>query len=349
MQIHPAHAPHSVPALPPHPATLHVVTCVTNFSRFASRGRLYRSFAKHVDDSGAVLWTVEAQLHTRPFEAVEAGDLHHIAVRTETELWLKENLMNVAAARLPQDAEYIAFVDADFSFSRSDWAHETVQQLQHCKAVQMFSCIGQLGPNEEIVSSSPGFVEAWMSGVPIHVGAVGSGKFAAKGTQFHQRKGGPGGHGYGGTFGPPGGAWAYRREALDALGGLIDYCVLGSADFFMALGLVGLMQHRIPAGYSPGLKRRLLAWQANAERELRRNVGVVPGTALHHWHGPFSGRNYDTRERILCKHQFDPDTDLRYNTQGVVQLVDDGTERAHRLRDDVRGYFAVRNEDDVRL
>ena len=253
--------------------------------------------------------------------------------------------MNLALHRLPEDAKYIAFIDADFTFLRPDWAHETIQQLQHYKVVQMFASVGYLDANENQVGTNRiGFVEAWQRGVPLRVG----GKVIIGGSFFHPNKVQQQAVGkYGGDFGPPGGAWAFRREALDELGGLMDYGILGSSDYFMALGLVGCMQYRIPAGYSPNFKKKLIAWQDNAERTVRRNVGVVPGTIFHHFHGDFKLRQYNTREQILIKSQFDPDMDLRKNSHGVYELIDDGTTRHCQLRDDIRSYFRVRNEDSI--
>lgn len=336
-------APYSVAPLPAHPGKLHVVTCVTNYARYRSRPRLYRQFAHHVANSGAILWTIECVLGTRPFEVTEPGNPNHIQVRCSDEIWHKENLFNLAIARLPHDAQYIATVDADLHFARTDWAHETVQMLQHHPVVQMFSTISNLGPNEELLGGArPSFVEAWQRGAPIDAG----GAIVRKGQQFHPRAD-KAGIGYSSTFGPPGGAWAYRREALDALGGLIDFCVLGSADFFMALGLIGMAQHRLPTGYSPGLKGAILSWQANAQRAIKHDIGVVTGSVLHHWHGAFKHRRYDTREQILSRYQFEPRTDLKPNSQGVLHLVDDGTGRTLRLRDEIRAYFHVRNEDSI--
>ncbi len=39
--------------------------------------------------------------------------------------------------------------------------------------------------------------------------------------------------------GATGGALAFRREAFDAVGGLLDKCILGHGDWFMTFGLVG--------------------------------------------------------------------------------------------------------------
>lgn len=340
--IHAAHAPYSVAALPPHPDPLYVVACVNNYNRYRSRGRLYRTFEKHVADSGAILYTIECALGGRPFEVTTPNNPLNVQVRVTDELWHKENLLNLAIARLPQEAKFIATVDADFHFARSDWAHETVQMLERHPVVQMFSSVAYLDSNEELTGSNPGFVEAWMRGAPLRVGDT----TIRSDVAYHPRKSGAN-IGYSSTFGPPGGAWAYRRDALNNLGGLIDSCILGSADFFMALGLIGNVQHRLPSGYSPGLKKTIMDWQDNAVRMLRKDVGVVQGTVFHHWHGGFANRKYDTREQILIKHQFDPNTDLKPNAQGVLTLVDDGTDRFSRLRDDIRSYFTIRNEDQI--
>jgi Glycosyl transferase family 2 len=341
--MNPAHTPYAVPPQTPHPSPLHVVTCVNNYNRYNSRLRLYRSFEHHVQSSGAILHTAECALDTRPFEVTDPSNPRHIQVRTKSELWHKENLMNIALSRLPGDAEYIAFIDADFIFARPDWAHETVQQLQHTPVVQMFSTVGYLDANhEQHGTTRVGFVEAWRSGQSLRVGDK-----LVKGGDFFTNRTVPGV--YGDSFGPPGGAWAFRRSALDQLGGLMDFGVLGSSDYFMALAFVGCAQHRIPAGYHPNFKAKIMAWQENALHHIRRNLGVVPGTIWHYFHGDFSHRKYSSREQILIRAQFDPDRDLRRNSYGVYEWVDDGSRRMQQLRDDVRSYFRVRNEDSIDL
>jgi len=71
------------------------------------------------------------------------------------------------------------------------------------------------------------------------------------------------------------------------------------------------------------------------------DVGLVPGLALHHWHGAKADRRYGSRWRVLTRNQFDPDTDLRHDGQGLIQLAGNKP----RLRDELRTYFAARNED----
>ena|SRR5690349_20860208 len=87
--------------------------------------------------------------------------------------------------------------------------------------------------------------------------------------------------------------------------------------------------------------RWLEGWQRRAEMSIRRDFGYVDGTLLHYWHGPKEARGYDTRYQIAINNRFDPETDLIRDTQGLWQIH---PERIG-LRDDLRRYFARRNED----
>lgn len=327
---------------------LYVVTAISNPCRYKSRYRLYRDFAKHVADSGANLCTVELALGERPFEVTGEGPREHwnqeiVQLRTKHELWHKENLLNIGISRLPADAEYIAVIDADLTFIRPGWAEETVQQLQHYPVVQMFSEVCYLGPDEEFLNKRIGFAERWQRGYPFSTAAG-----RVKNQIFYHPKQNAADAKYD-EWGPPGGAWAYRREALDAAGGLIDFCVLGSADWYMAAGKAGFMQQAMQRAYHPELQQWLLDWQRRADRAFRRNIGVVPGSVFHHWHGKMQNRRYGEREQILKGHAFNPRTDLKRDTQGLWQLHDDGSTRYCRLRDAIMAYFRGRNEDGIDL
>jgi hypothetical protein len=71
---HPAHAPHSVPALQPLDEQLHVVTVISNPLRWHSRYRNYREFAKQIADSGAKLLTVECATSARATKTRSKSD-----------------------------------------------------------------------------------------------------------------------------------------------------------------------------------------------------------------------------------------------------------------------------------
>ena len=111
----------------------------------------------------------------------------------------------------------------------------------------------------------------------------------------------------------------------------------------MAHGLVGKMRvlHAKPTG---ALVRKLFQWQELCERWIKRDVGFVRGTLYHDFHGRKELRGYNTRGSILTDNAFDPDLDIKYDAQGLLQL-ETWEPRQIRLRDQIRAYFRARNED----
>lgn len=312
---------------------LHIITCISNPVRFESRYRLYREFAQRIaNEANAQLWTVEIAFSDRPHEVTEPGNPHHLQLRSDFELWHKENMLNLMLQRLPDDGNPVAFIDADVDFMRPDWVEETIQQLRHYDVVQMFGEAIDLDADHKRIGTENrrGVVAQYHAGVPVCQKDSADG-YGNDGVATKQ-----GGH--------PGYAWAWRRSAINAVGGLIDFSILGSADWQMACGLLGKIEDSINYQISEGYMRHLQEWGAKARR-LRRNVGYVEGMLVHYWHGPKGKRGYDWRTNILTRSNFDPHVDLHRDWQGVHQLYDDGSDRSLDLRDDLRRYFRSRNED----
>lgn len=322
---------------------LRVVTCIFNPQRYQSRWALFEDFAKHVTDAGASLTTIQANFGEREGAIDEVarryGQLINVRVDHLQEIWLKENLLNLAVQQIPDDERYIAFVDADVLFTRPDWVDETIHQLQHYHVVQMFSEAVDMNPTHERIRDHRHVQQRSHTWCHLN-GGLGRGQDA------YGRKGG-------GAkvavvedgrmiYRHPGFAWAWRREALDAVGGLMEHVLLGSADWHMAWALVGRIQETFGAE-SESYRRICLHWQRRAVEHIKGNIGYVQGTLLHRWHGKKTDRGYQTRWKIMADHAYNPDTDLKKDSKGVLRLTD----TKPRLRDDIRTYFRMRNEDSV--
>jgi len=312
---------------------LYVITPIFNATRYRSRWRLYEDFAKHIYESGAVLITVEAAFGSREFAVTQPDDPYDIQLRTDSELWLKENMINIGFQRAAMlGANYIAWIDADSHFSRYDWADETRHQLQHYNFCQLWSQYQDLSPEHELIGTASSFADNYL-------------RFGYK-----KPKGKPYGYypyGKKGYPGAPGLAWAARRDALDAVGGLIDYCILGACDWYMAHAMIGKLDDVLRSEYHTRYCDMMREWQARCTRlynsSKRGILGVVPGLVLHYWHGPKRDRKYGTRDQILVKCGFNPDLDLKRDVQGLYQL----SSRSPELRDEIRKYFRERNEDSI--
>jgi len=314
---------------------LHVIAVVFNPVRFRSRWALYQKFKKQVEDSGAILHTVECAFGERLFTITEPNNPLHLQVRTRKELWIKENLINLAIQRLPSDWKYVAWVDADVFFTRPDWVGETIQQLQHYDVVQMFSEAQDLSPDYEPFARHMGFVYSYRNQIPM-----------PKVPGYYFPKAQPSDNIL--TW-HPGFAWAARREAIDAIGGLFEIAILGAGDNTIAKCLVGDGKYSYHPDMNSNYGDAVMEYQRKCLLYIRKNIGYVSGLLLHYWHGRKSDRKYWDRWKILTENQFDPILDIKKDHQGLLQLEDRYEDRSIKLRDQIRYYFRQRNEDDLYL
>ena len=383
------HPSHSRPGIHALHDRLYVVSTIFNPLRFRTRYWNYHTFENMVNGAGAILYTVELAFGNREFEVTDPTNERHLQLRVKDnqEIWLKENSLNLLIERLPSDWKYVAWIDADISFARPDWAQETIQLLQHYEFLQMFGQAMDYDVNYEQSVMTPGYVYSKLiednqlgnknengdgdipapttsstsssslikdklSGI---VKSLGIGKDSSKcieecidefedcvekctyygikqvGREWKYRH--------------PGFCWAARREALNKVGGLIDFAILGSGDWIMSNALFGEVDKTVNAGYTDEYKRLCKTWEYRALKHIRKNVGYMPGLVNHYHHGIKKNRNYDNRWKLLVNTKYNPLTDLKKDVSGVYQLQDDGTDRFIELRDGLRRYARLRNED----
>ena len=291
-----------------------VVAVISNPVRYESRYNHYFRFKAEMEAAGVNLFTVELQTGERAHQVTAWDNPRNLQLSSLEELWHKENMINLGIARLPKTWKYVAWSDADISFLNPNWAMETVQQLQHYHFVQLFQHAIDMGPNGEVIQHHNGFNYSYISGKPY-------------------------GKAY--SFWHPGFAHACTREAFDMVGGLIDKSILGAADHHMQLSLISRAESSFPGKISSGYAKYILRWQERATRYIKKDIGFVNGTIIHHWHGRKKDRKYVERWDILIDAQYDPETDLKRDWQGVLTLNDYNI----KLRDDIRQYFRQRFED----
>ncbi len=338
------HPSQSKAGFSPFPDRLYVVTAMFNPLRFRSRYEHYRTFEKMCQDAGAVLYTVECAFGDRPFEVTEPDDPYDIQLRTWSEIWHKERLLNIGVARIHDKHPNwgkVAWIDADVTFARPDWVQETLHQLEHYMWVQMFSHAQDLDPQWQpllhaydvtqtfsFAGSYQGYMYSYVNEIPVEV---------------------PNGYYYPGwpkkplSYWHPGFSHACRREAFDVLGGLFDLSIAGNSDHLMCAALIGKVEQALPKGMKGPFKDALMEWQKRAEKYIQHDLGYVPGLLLHNWHGRKKDRAYVDRWKLLIDEKFDPNKDLKNDPQGLLQLTDQNW----KLRDKMRLYLRARNEDSI--
>ena len=311
----------------PRAHQLHVFCSHFNPRRFASRVKNYEAFACYMECAGVVLHTVELAFGDRPFEVTDPANPRHLQLRTTSELFHKERILNLAIQRACQmhpEIRYLAWIDADVTFADPRWAQEAVEMLQHFHVLQMFSTAHNLGPNHEVLASYTGIIRAWRDSGTL---SWNDGKTPRDPYDLQHH---------------PGFAWAATRWALDQVGGLFDLCIAGSGDTHMAAALCGDWTWAFPAALrDTPYGQALFNWFRRAERSIEHNVGCMDGAVFHAWHGRASQRGYNTRYGLLVEHGFNPTNDLQDDVQGGLAWSGFNS----RLQDALRRSLAARNED----
>lgn len=320
-----------------------VITVISNTSMYKRRYELYWPFIEMCHDAGVNVITVEHVLGERPFAVTEPGNPYHVQIRSVEELWLKENMVDLGVHRAKQldvRAREVAWVDADCqpaTDSARAWFELTWHMLQRYQFVQMWQYLQNYGPqNQPVDGQQLSFMKTYEK--------MGFRVPASRNIKWDD------GHSGFLTLGRPGLAWAANVDALDAVGGMLDFCILGSGDWHMAHGLVGAMKQGSSefdraAGAHP-YRDALFEWQERCTRWIKRDVGYVPVSLTHSWHGNKADRKYPTRGKILGEHKYDPRTDIKYDAFGQLHL-ETWDDRQISLRDQIRWYMQCRNEDSV--
>lgn len=296
--------------------------------RYRSRYNLYEKFAEDALRKGCKLWTIEHATGKRPPVVTDQEkNFRHIHISSSNLsgiLWNKESLQNIAVQHmtaLQPEWRAVCFMDADIKMEEG-WIEEVYHALQLHPVVQPWSHAIDFAPDGGAIGD-----RMQLSFAYCHVNDIQP--KTNSGYLF-------GGH--------PGYAIAMRREAFNAVGGMVDIASLGSGDRHQMCAIVGRVQDSFHQDVSPGYKRWLFQWQSHAVKHIKKNLGYVPATLRHMFHGSKKHRSYGDRWKILVKWQYDPYTDLKRDSSGLWQLVVE-TERQIGLRDALYKYFRSRQED----
>jgi len=262
----------------------------------------------------------------------------------EDRIWQKERLINIAIGALPQDTDFIAWLDCDVLFENQCWSHDACTLLDNGNAiVQLFESVihmprqfePELASRSRCRAATPMFREQSFA----HCFAAGSYFEGPKRPTRADVEDADG------SFAAPpvshGVAWAARRDLL-AEHGLYDACIIGGGDKALAMAIIG--QAETLAVSRPMAARHAdhyLEWARRILAGTNGRVDVVPGAVYHLWHGSYKLRRYEQRHTVLEQLEFDPYRDLELHTNGTWRW----SGAAGSVKESVGEYFFDRRED----
>jgi len=295
-------------------ASLAVITCHFNWAGFDRPVQNLRRFCRQMTRDGIPVYGVELHLAGREPAMRGVKGWRTLQCDERAILWQKEALLNLAETAVPKNVRFLAALDADIAFDRSDWATATIEALRAGPVVQPYGRALWSGRRGEEILQRP--------------------SAAAAGLTFRP------------WTGHPGFAWAFRRDFFRAVGGFYDLAALGAGDVAWAYALLHgqqagedwdhLLSHLGPA--NEGLYRK---WMKKVRRVLGdARVGSVEGDLWHEWHGSREDRRYAARPAWI--EGYDAAAQLERHPLGYWTWRKDAP-RAVRAR--FHEYFLARRED----
>jgi len=226
------------------------VTAYYNPVHYRTRRVNYETFASPLRTAGIPLLTVECAFGDDPFDLPPGPDV--LQVRGRDVLWQKERLINLGVARLPPEADKVAWLDCDILFANPNWALETAALLDRVAVVQ---------PWEKAVLLKQGDFRSRGEETEWDCFA----KVTARDSQALTR-------GYFGSHGHTGFAWAARRSFWTAHG-LYEAFLSGNGDHYMAHAFLGDLESpcMVPLRhiFRPHMNPAWTAWQKRLKRVSR--------------------------------------------------------------------------------
>ena len=295
---------------------LHVIAVISNPCNYKIRYKLAHQFFQRMEqEKDVILYIVELVYGNQEFAVTTKGNKRHLQLRGETPLWHKENMINLGIKYLlPSNWKAVAWVDADVEFDNPYWATYALRVLNNGKDfVQLFTNVFDMDIDEQILNIFTGF-----------------------GYQYSKnfKKG------KGLNYWHPGFAWACTRKAYEQIGGILDEGILGSGDNIMCHSFI----KQAPQRLKKGMTNEYMDFVKDKQDKFDGlNLGYIPGTIRHFYHGKKENRNYYGREDILIRHKYDPNTFIKKDSKGLI--IPSETCPKEFLKD-IMDYFEERNEDE---
>lgn len=299
------------PSLTSSKGKLAVITCHFNWCGYQQHRKNLREFIQRMDAANIPVYGVEAALPDHEFITLGIEGWRQIRVNNHSILFQKEALLNMASKLPPASFTKLAWLDADLSFSNSDWFLETERLLDVCPVVQPFSMA----------------VWNYKDGVEIERKISAASLMTSDPKRSHT-----------------GFAFAARRSLWENGPALFDAAVVGAGDVLFCHGLYndGFTGHRLAAvGES---KDEYSKWVSDFRAWYAVNGGgsalAVPGMCIHSWHGDISNRGYTSRYEAIAG--FDATKHIVKTAEGFYTWTSDAPVRIMAA---VEQHFITRKED----
>lgn len=307
------------PVNEPLPGELWFVTCYFNPCMYQSRLDNFIEFYSQITSQTPHVFVVELAFKEENLvlhRYVNPVNLYQIVEEDETNLlWHKEALLNIGISKLPDSCDKVGWIDCDILIPNDEWVTETAELLNDYVVVQPYKTVHVLP-----------------SGCTKCHDQFATSKMTGAFTNHYEPQNRLSHYGY---------MCAYRRSLLQKVGGLFDSCVIGAGDLYVGSAVTGATIEESQL-YSRAHYEHYETWRKSVSEIVNGSFRPLSVNIYHLYHGTRKNRQYDTRMSIFRACNFNPQTDLFKQDNGLYRLV----QKRDLLIPWLQGFFSGRQEDD---
>jgi len=248
----------------------------------------------------------------------------HLKFKLHNILWVKENLINLAIKNLPDDAEFIAWSDRDIYFLNPSWIEDTIKKLKVYDVVQPWS---------EVIHLNSYFNLNLISKRKTHISFSNKSVLSAAIDHINNESK---------ISTATGQIWAINKSFYKKIEKINDIEIIGGADSIIANFCI-----LKDPNYEKILNEKTTTklknyWILYKEKFKDVKYSYIDGLIIHYWHGDLQDRKYSERANVLINLNYNPEEDISYDENGVLQF----TEKGKRLELPIKEYFESRKESE---
>lgn len=307
-----------------HPEAV-IISCFYNPQNSAPRYEAFKKWYDSIKHLNHLI--VECLIDGAESQLPKSSSI--IQVKSDSTLWHKESLLNLAVSKLPAKYKYVFWVDADVIFTNLNWLTEGVKELEHgAQILQPFEYCFHLEKGE----SEPGFDTDEAISDLINDNKRNPRMWRSFSANFVDLEEDCESTDYN-THGHVGFAWGATRELLEQVP-LYDKALVGGADHIIAHAAANqIPSNCIDKSFTEDLDA-VYAWSRKFAREVDGGIAYVPGNLYHLWHGDIKSREYLKRVQ-----EFTPTTkQITEKDENGLYVAKDGKDQY------VKEYFQKREK-----
>lgn len=264
------------------------------------------------------------KLYVCEIGSIDKQEIKHVNnyyhIQCDAPLWHKENGINHLIKQLPHACTKIIVSDNDLLFHDPDWFAKTERLLDGYNLVQPYDYVKYSGPEPHLMDT----IEISMC------------KKLINGDIYYT--------------GNPGLCVAYRKEYLDAIGGLFDLAIVGGADTINFSPFISdYIEYNIFDRVCLDNRIDLLNYIKRAKLYLKHgtmgDIAYLEDSVITHlYHGWRKNRQYTDRYNIIKDINFD---DFFYRNEfGIIDTVLNTQHQIEKYKE-INKFFNIRNQEEL--